>query len=99
MSAYTNVLEQLEKSEDELYGVLGELGRWLEGGYDVHDTGLWDPEGGVRKLRRQARRQEKEELEVMLEHSLRAIRAEIKRNGIAGGPAQGKFDVCPAKCA
>ena len=91
-SAYLNALEQLQHAENEVLASLGELGRWLEGGYGLHESAIWD-DNGFKKLRQQARRKEKEELEVMVEHGLKAVRSELKRNGLAGGSAQARFDV------
>lgn len=72
---------------------LAELGRWLEGGYGLNGT-IWEPEGGIRKVRRQRRRKEREEVEIMVEHSLKAAKAELKRHGLAGAGAQARFEVC-----
>ncbi|KAL7420074.1 hypothetical protein Q5752_005039 [Cryptotrichosporon argae] len=85
------LLEQVERAEDELLAGLGELGRWLEGGYDV-DARVWDDDVGVRKVVKAKRAREREELEVMVEHSLKAVKAEIKRQGLAGAGAQTKFE-------
>lgn len=91
-TAVMALLEQLETAEDELLSHLGELGRWLEGGYGV--TGdVWDSDGGIRKVAKERRVREREELEVMVGHSLEAVRVEIKRHGLAGGPAAVKFEV------
>lgn len=86
------LLEQLESAEDDLLMHLGELGRWLEGGYGV--TGeVWDSDGGIRKVAREKRARDREELEVMVSHSLEAVKGEIKRQGLAGHGAQTKFEV------
>ena len=71
---------------------LGELGRWLEGGYGLNG-GIWVPDGGIRQMTRQKRRRERDELEIMVEHSLKATKAELKRQGLAGGGAQARFEV------
>lgn len=91
-SAVLALLEQLESAEDELMVALGDLGRWLEGGYGV--TGdVWDAEGGIRKVASERRRRDREDLEVMIIHPLEAIKGEIKRQGLAGHGAQAKFEV------
>jgi len=91
-SSVLALLEQLETAEDELMVALGELGRWLEGGYGV--TGdVWDAEGGIRKVASERRRRDREDLEVMVIHSLEAVKGEIKRQGLAGHGAQAKFEV------
>ena len=92
-SIYLAFLEQLEKVEDDLMANLSELGRWLEGGYGLSEN-VWEAEGGIRRMRKQQRRREREELEFMVEHSLTAVKAELKRNGLAGGGAQARFEVC-----
>lgn len=98
-SAVMALLEQLENAEDQLMSDLGVLGRWLEGGYGV--TGeVWDAEGGIRKVAKQKRAREREELEVMVGHSLEAVKGEIKRQGLAaGGHAGVKFEVSPCSGA
>lgn len=87
------LLEQVEKAEDEMLASLGELGRWLEGGYGVKGD-VWEDNTGMRKVARDKRRREKEELEVMVVHSLEAVKGEIKRQGLAGNGAQARFEVC-----
>ncbi|KAK4683513.1 hypothetical protein P7C73_g6735, partial [Tremellales sp. Uapishka_1] len=90
-SAVLALMEQLEKAEDEFFTHLGELGRWLEGGYGLHGT-IWEDDGGIRKVRAERRRREKDEMENMVEHGLQAVKAELKRQGLAGGGAQAKFE-------
>ena len=86
------LLEQLESAEDELLAGLGDLGRWLEGGYGV--TGdVFDEDSGIRKVARERRAREREELEVMVAHHLEAVKSEVKRQGLAGAGAQAKFEV------
>ena len=91
-SIYLDFLEQFEKIEDDLMTNLSELGRWLEGGYGLSES-VWEVEGGIRKMRNQQRRREREELESMVEHSLIAVKTELKRTGLAGGGAQTRFEV------
>ncbi len=91
-TVYLTLLEHLERSEDDLMANLGELGRWLEGGYGLNGA-VWEPEGGIRKMRKQRWRKEREEMEVMVEQGLKAVKADIKRNGLAGGEAHAKFEV------
>lgn len=91
--AYIAMLEQVEKAEDEVFLRLGELARWLESGYSLSGDSIWEDQTGVRKLRRDARKREREELEVMVEHGVRAVKGELKRNGLAGHGAQTRFDV------
>jgi hypothetical protein len=91
-STYITLLEQVEKAEDEVFAALGELGRWLESGYGI--TGdIWEDDG-IRKIRRESRRREREEVEVRVENGLKAVKVELKRNGLAGGGAQTNFEVC-----
>lgn len=91
-SSVLALLEQLDSAEDELMVALGELGRWLEGGYGV--TGdVWDAEDGIRKVASERRRRDREDLEVMVIHSLEAVKGEVKRQGLAGHGAQAKFEV------
>ena len=92
-SAYLALLEQVERAEDELFTHLGDLGRWLESGYGLSGHSVWDDQGGIRKVRRDVRRREREEIEVMVEHGLRTVKGELKRNGLAGGASQAKFEV------
>jgi len=92
-STYLALLEQVEKAEEDVFSQLGELGRWLESGYGVSGPSVWDDERGVRRVRKDARRREREEMEIMVEHGVRAVKGELKRNGLAGGGAQGRFEV------
>ncbi|WVQ83139.1 hypothetical protein IAT38_005277 [Cryptococcus sp. DSM 104549] len=91
--------EQLEKAEDDMFRELGELGRWLEGGYGVQTSeegkakGVWEDDG-VRKVNRDKRRREREELQVQVVDGLRDVKAELKRKGLAGGAAQAKYETC-----
>ncbi|WRT64682.1 uncharacterized protein IL334_001616 [Kwoniella shivajii] len=85
--------EQLERAEEDLFSALGDLGRWLENGYGLQAKGsVWDPEGGIKKVNKEKRRREREEREVWVEHGLKAVKAELKRQGLAGGGAQSRFD-------
>lgn len=88
--------EQLEKAEDDLFGALGELGRWLETGYglqtDRQKSGVWDQDG-IRKVNREKRRREREEMDVRVEQGLKDVKAHLKRRGLAGGGAQTKYEV------
>ncbi|GMK54362.1 hypothetical protein CspeluHIS016_0109480 [Cutaneotrichosporon spelunceum] len=90
-SEVLGLLEQIEKAEDEMLAALGTLGRWLEGGYDVKGD-VWEDTIGMRKVAREKRRREREELEVMVVHSLEAVKGEIKRQGLAGDGAQSRFE-------
>jgi hypothetical protein len=91
-TSYLALLQQLEAVEDELFGDLGELGRWLEGGYGINDGQVWDG-AGIRKVRKDARAKEKAEIEVMVQQAVRSVKVDLKRNGLAGAGAQGKFEV------
>ncbi|KLT42969.1 hypothetical protein CC85DRAFT_284926 [Cutaneotrichosporon oleaginosum] len=90
-SEVLSLLEQVEKAEDEMLATLGTLGRWLEGGYGVKGE-VWEDTVGMRKVAREKRRREREELEVMVVHSLEAVKGEIKRQGLAGNGAQARFE-------
>ncbi|KIR36008.1 zinc finger protein [Cryptococcus deuterogattii MMRL2647] len=87
--------EQLEKAEDDLFGAVGELGRWLETGYGVQTdrqkSGVWDQDG-IRKVNREKRRREREEMNVRVEQGLKDVKAHLKRRGLAGGGAQTKYE-------
>lgn len=89
--------EQLEKAEDDLFGAVGELGLWLETGYGVQTDkqkgGVWDQDG-IRKVNREKRRREREEMNVRVEQGLKDVKAHLKRRGLAGGGAQTKYEVC-----
>ncbi len=91
-SEVLGLLEQVEKAEDEMLAALGTLGRWLEGGYGVKGD-VWEDTVGMRKVAREKRRREREELEVMVVHALEAVKGEIKRQGLAGNGAQTRFEV------
>lgn len=92
-STYLALLEQVEKAEEDVFAQLGELGRWLESGYGVSGGSVWDDERGIRQVRKDARRREREEMEIMVEHGVRAVKGELKRNGLASGGAQARFEV------
>ena len=92
-STYLALLEQVEKAEEDVFAQLGELGRWLEAGYGVSGGSVWDDEKGLRQVRKDARRREREEMEIMVEHGVRAVKGELKRNGLAGGTAHTRFEV------
>lgn len=93
-ASYLASLEQLERAEDDLFSQLSELGRWLEGGYGISaDGSVWDDAVGVGKVRKERRRREREQVELKVEGGVRAVKAELKRNGLAGGGAQARFDV------
>lgn len=96
-AVYLALLEQVERAEDDFLGSLGELGRWLESGYGLTGS-IWEPEDGIKKMRKQQRRKEREEVEVIVDHSLKAAKAELKRNGLAGGGAQARFEVRLKRC-
>lgn len=92
-AAYVALLEQLETAEDELLSSLGELGRWLEGGYGVQGD-VFDNANGIRKVARERRAREREDLQEMVLHSLSAVKGEIKRQGLTGaGSQQHRFEV------
>jgi hypothetical protein len=67
----------------------------LKGSHDAspQSQGVWDDEGGIRKLKREKRRREKEELEMRVEGAVQAVKGELKRQGLAGGHAHAKFEV------
>lgn len=97
-AAYVALLEQLETAEDELLSSLGELGRWLEGGYGVQGD-VFDTQNGIRKVARERRAREREDLQEMVLHSLSAVKGEIKRQGLTGaGSSQHKFEVSCLCC-
>ncbi|WWC86803.1 uncharacterized protein L201_001682 [Kwoniella dendrophila CBS 6074] len=94
-SVVASLAEQLQKAEDDLFSALGDLGRWLENGYGLQAKGehnVWDSDGGIRKINKEKRRKEKEDREVWIEHGIKAMKAELKRHGLAGGGAQTRFD-------
>ncbi|EIW71162.1 hypothetical protein TREMEDRAFT_73206 [Tremella mesenterica DSM 1558] len=90
-SVVRSLLEQLERAEDELFGALGELAQWLEVGYGVQG-GVWDVNEGTRKVRKAKRRKEREELEVLVERNVAAVKGDLKRHGVANGAARVKFE-------
>ncbi|BEI89051.1 uncharacterized protein CcaverHIS019_0204130 [Cutaneotrichosporon cavernicola] len=90
-SEVLGLLEQVEKAEDEMLAVLGTLGRWLENGYGVKGE-VWEDTVGMRKVAREKRRRQREELEVMVVHAVEAVKGEIKRQGLAGNGAQSRFE-------
>lgn len=94
LAIVTGIYEQLDRAEDELLGSLGELATWLGHGYGLKD-GIWEEDKGVRKIKREKRRREKEDLEVMVQHGVENVRVELKRRGLAGGGATAKFEVSP----
>ncbi|WVO16606.1 hypothetical protein L204_104285 [Cryptococcus depauperatus] len=87
--------EQLEKAEDDLFGAVGELSRWLETGYDIQakekKQSVWE-DHGIRKFSRDKRRREREEMEVRVEQSLKDVKAHLKRRGLAGSGAQVRYE-------
>lgn len=93
LAVVSSVYEQLDRAEDELLSSLGEMSRWLAQGYGLRD-GVWDEEGGVKRVRREKRRREKEDLEVMVQQSVDNVRGELKRRGLAGGGATARYEVC-----
>lgn len=90
------LLEQLDKAEEELYVGLGDLGRFLESAYGVNGD-LWDDRMGIRRIGKERRMKEKEDLEVLVDHGLKAVRHELKRQGLAGGAAHARFEVSQIK--
>ena len=44
-------MDQVSAAEDDVLRALGELGRWLEGGYGLHESAIWDDHRGIRKMR------------------------------------------------
>jgi hypothetical protein len=91
-AVYTRILDELERADDELCASLGELGRWLEAGYGVKG-GVWDDDYGVRNTRKGKYRAKKEEMEAMIDGPVKAVRADLKRQGLAGGGAQDRYEV------
>jgi hypothetical protein len=90
-SSYLALLSQVDKAEDDFLSTLGELARWLEGGYGLSGQ-VWT-EDGFKKLRKERRRKEQEQVEVMVEHNLKQLRDDLKRRGSAGSPSQATFEV------
>lgn len=93
LAIVTGIYEQLDRAEDELLGSLGEMATWLGHGYGIKD-GIWEEDVGVRKIKREKRRREKEDLEVMVQNGVENVRGELKRRGLSGGGATAKFEVC-----
>lgn len=91
-AVYTRILDELERADDELCASLGELGRWLEAGYGVQGS-VWDDDLGVRNTRKGKYRAKKEEMEAMIDGPVKAVRADLKRQGLAGGGAQDRYEV------
>ncbi|WWC68030.1 uncharacterized protein I206_101949 [Kwoniella pini CBS 10737] len=92
-SVVAALAEQLERAEDDLFNALGDLGRWLENGYGIQsDESVWDGDSGIKKISKQRRRKEREDREIWVENGLKAIKGELKRQGLAGGGAQSKFE-------
>lgn len=94
LAIVTGIYDQLDRAEDELLGSLGEMATWLGHGYGLKD-GVWDEDKGVRRIKREKRRREKEDLEVMVQQGVENVRVELKRRGLAGGGATSKFEVSP----
>lgn len=99
LAVVSGLYDQLDRAEDELLGSLGELARWLGSGYGL-DKGVWDDEAdhGLRRVKREKRQREKQDLEVMVQHGVEGVRAELKRKGLAGGGATARYEVCPTIC-
>ena len=92
LATVSGIYDQLDSAEDELMGSLGELSRWLGHGYGLQ-AGVWDEERGVRDVRREKRKRQKEDLEVMVHQGVENVRGELKRRGLAGGGATSKYEV------
>ena len=92
LATVSGIYDQLDSAEDELMGSLGELSRWLGHGYGLQ-PGVWDEDRGVREVRREKRKRQKEDLEVMVHQSVENVRGELKRRGLAGGGATAKYEV------
>ncbi|KAI9636316.1 putative GTPase activating protein for Arf-domain-containing protein [Dioszegia hungarica] len=84
------VLEAVEKAEEEFLLVLGELGRYLEGGFGVAG-GIW-AEDGVRKVRKERWKGQREEVRGMVEQGVAGMKGDLKRWGLAGGGTQARFE-------
>lgn len=84
-------LEAVEKAEEDFLVILGELSRFLEGGFGV-PSGIW-AEDGVRKVRKEKWKSQREEVRGMVEQGVVGMKGDLKRWGLAGGGAQTKFDV------
>jgi hypothetical protein len=84
-------LEAVEKAEEEFLLVLGELGRYLEGGFGVAG-GIW-AEDGVRKVRRERWKGQREAVRGRVEQGVAGMKGDLKRWGLAGGGTQARFEV------
>jgi hypothetical protein len=96
LAVVTGIYEQLDRAEDELLGSLGELATWMGHGYGLND-GVWDQDVGVRRVKREKRKREKEDLEVMVTQGVDNVRSELKRRGLAGGGATARYEVSPCQ--
>ena len=96
LAVVSGICEQLDRAEDELLGSLGELATWMGHGYGLQD-GVWDADVGVRQVKREKRKREKEDLEVMVAQGVDNVRSELKRRGLAGGGATSRYEVCHTK--
>jgi hypothetical protein len=94
LAVVSGIYEQLDRAEDELLGSLGELATWMGHGYGLKD-GIWDADSGVRGVKREKRKREKEDLEVMVAQGVDNVRGELKRRGLAGGGATARYEVSP----
>jgi hypothetical protein len=92
LAIVSGIYEQLDRAEDELLGSLGDLSTWLGHGYGLKD-GVWDTDNGVRNVKREKRKREREDLEVMVQHGVDNVRVELKRRGLAGGGATARYEV------
>jgi hypothetical protein len=92
LAIVSGIYEQLDRAEDELLGSLGELTTWLGHGFGLGD-GVWDHDHGVRGVRREKRKREQEDLEVMVQQGVDNVRGELKRRGLAGAGATSKYEV------
>lgn len=92
LATVSGIYDQLDSAEDELMGSLGELSRWLGHGYGLR-PGVWDEDRGVKEVRREKRKRQKEDMEVMVHQSVENVRGELKRRGLAGGGATAKYEV------
>lgn len=90
-AVYSAMLEQMEKAEDEFLGSLGDLGRYLEGGFEVPGD-IWTRED-VRGMRREEWKDKRDQLEGVLTSAVRAVKGDLKRQGLAGSGAQDRYDV------
>lgn len=90
-AVYNAMLEQMEKAEDEFLGSLGDLGRYLEGGFEVPGD-IWS-HADVRGMRREEWNHKRDQLEGVLTSAVRAVKSDLKRQGLAGSGAQDRYDV------